>query len=228
MIDLSLPWQVIQGDCLEVLKSLPDGCVDAVVTDPPYGIGLKQQTTKHTRRIGSYASFSDDEQQTIELVRAATAECRRVAKRVMLTPGTRILQAYPKADDIGTVFMPNGAGCGRWGFNGNNPILYYGKCPYLARGLGSRPNSVSATHWNRRKNAEHPCEKPEAWMEWMVRRASVDIGELILDPFCGSGTTGVACIKTGRRFIGIEIDPGYCEIARKRISEAVPVMEAAK
>ena len=49
-------------------------------------------------------------------------------------------------------------------------------------------------------------------------------GCLVLDPFCGSGTTGVACIKTGRRFIGIEIDPVYADIARRRIREAEPVL----
>ena len=213
-------WEVIHGDCLDVLRSMPDASVDAVVTDPPYGVGLKSQTTKHTVRLGGYATYSDDETTTIALVKEAISQCRRIAKCVLVTPGTRILQHYPQADDIGTVFMPNGAGRGRWGFNGNNPIIYYGRCPYLAKGLGARPNSVSATHWNRRKDAEHPCEKPEQWMVWMVKRATVSAGLTVLDPFCGSGTTGVACMKTGRNFIGIELDAGYCEIARRRIAEA--------
>lgn len=203
-----MSWAVHNVDCLEFLKSLPDGSVDAVVTDPPYGIGLK------------YASFSDGETETIALVRAAITECRRIAKCVLVSSGCRVLWNYPQPDDVGTVFMPNAVGAGRWGFNGNNPILYYGKCPYLSLGKGSRPNSVSATTWKRRKNPEHPCEKPEKWMEWMVARATVGQGETVLDPFCGSGTTGVACVKTGRNFIGCEIDAGYCEIARRRIAEA--------
>ncbi len=65
----------------------------------------------------------------------------------------------------------------------------------------------------------HPTAKPIEWMERLVNIASLP-GETILDPFMGSGTTGVACAKLGRRFIGIEIDPGYFEIACRRIDEA--------
>ena len=215
-----MTWSLRLGDCLEYLKTLPDGSVDAVVTDPPYGVNLKKQTTKHSVRTGGYDTFSDDPDETVSLVRAAIAECRRIAKVVLVSSGVRNLWAYPPSDDIGTVFMPNGAGCTRWGFNGNNPILYYGKCPYLARGLGSRPNSVSATSWYRRKDAEHPCEKPEKWMEWMVQRATVEAGQTVLDPFAGSGTTGIACIKTGRNFIGCEISPEYHAVATRRLQEA--------
>ena len=60
-------------------------------------------------------------------------------------------------------------------------------------------------------------------MRWLVQRVSSP-GDTILDPFCGSGTTGVACVQTGRNFIGCEIDAGYCAIARRRISEAVPAL----
>jgi DNA modification methylase len=56
-------------------------------------------------------------------------------------------------------------------------------------------------------------------MRWMVEASCLD-NATVLDPFCGSGTTGVACMQTGRNFIGIEIDAGYCEIARRRIVEA--------
>ena len=199
---------------------MADGSVDACVTDPPYGVGLHKQTTKHTVRMGGYDTFSDDETETISLIKAVIPECVRVAKCVLVTPGTRILFAYPRSDDIGTVFMSNGVGLGSWGFNCNNPILYYGKCPFLARGLGARPNSVSATSWTRRDNPEHPCEKPEQWMKWMVIRATVEEGATVLDPFAGSGTTGVAAIRMGRNFIGCEISPEYHAIATRRLKEA--------
>jgi len=65
----------------------------------------------------------------------------------------------------------------------------------------------------------HITQKPETVMRYCVERASKP-GDTILDPFMGSGTTGVACVQTGRNFIGIEIDPGYFEIAQKRIAEA--------
>ncbi len=65
----------------------------------------------------------------------------------------------------------------------------------------------------------HPTQKPVALMEYMVKTYS-DAGDTVLDPFMGSGTTGVACVKTGRKFIGIEKEPKYFEIAKRRITEA--------
>lgn len=65
----------------------------------------------------------------------------------------------------------------------------------------------------------HPCPKPTALMQWIVLSVSIGDGT-ILDPFTGSGTTGVACLKTGRKFIGIELDEGYCEVAARRLRHA--------
>ena len=66
--------------------------------------------------------------------------------------------------------------------------------------------------------SKHPCPKPlDAWL-WLVQKVAAP-GWLILDPFCGSGTTCVAAKKLGRRYIGIEIDPSYCEIARARLRD---------
>ena len=107
----------------------------------------------------------------------------------------------------------------RWGFGTFHPILFYGRDPYLAAGLGSRPNGVAATHWNS-EEVDHPCPKPVDWMLWMVARGTLP-GHVVCDPFMGSGTTGVACMKLGRRFIGIEIHRPYFDIAVKRISEAI-------
>ena len=67
----------------------------------------------------------------------------------------------------------------------------------------------------------HPCEKPVLLMEWLID-ASSHIGDIVLDPFCGSGTTCVAAKRLGRRYIGIEIDEGYCEIARERVRTTTP------
>ena len=61
----------------------------------------------------------------------------------------------------------------------------------------------------------HPCPKPVGQMEWIIKRAS-SIGDTILDPFIGSGTTAVACIRTSRKCLGIELEEKYCEIAAKR------------
>lgn len=217
------PCTLYHGDCLEIMPTIQVGSVDACVTDPPYGVSLSEVRTKHTRKTAKYNSTEDTPESIIPLIRSAILECVRIAPSVAVLPGIRLLQHYPIAKDIGTVFFPNGAGIGPWGFVCGHPILYYGKCPYLAKRMGSRPNGVSATHWNRRKDAEHPCEKPLQMMEWVVKRASLE-GQTVLDPFMGSGTTGIACVQSGRKFIGIEKDAKYFDIACKRIEQAIGVL----
>ena len=178
---------------------------------------MTSRHTKHTSRSAS-TNYKDDADYIKAEVVPRFAYALSLATCGLITPGTRCLYFYPEPADIGCVFFPNGAGRARWGFGCFNPILYYGKDPYMSGGLGGRPNSVSATHWNS-EDVDHPCPKPVPWMEWMVRRGSLD-GWTILDPFMGSGTTGVAAVKLGRKFIGIEIEPKYCEIAKRRIIEA--------
>lgn len=210
------PCTLIRGDCLEVLPTLRG--VDAVVTDPPYGVELTERVTKHTRRSAS-TQYQDDGRFIRREIIPRVIDAITIAPVAAVTPGNRWLQNYPLANDIGTVFFPNGAGCSPWGFNCNNPILYYGKCPYLAAGMGSRPNSVSATHWLS-GDVDHPCPKPVEFMEWLVRRTTIERDAMVCDPFMGSGTTGVACIKTGRQFIGIELEQKYFDIACERIRKA--------
>jgi site-specific DNA-methyltransferase (adenine-specific) len=100
-----------------------------------------------------------------------------------------------------------------WGFAGYNPVLFYGKDPRDGKGQ----SSVMTTLTGRPSDDRHPCAKPLGAMVWMVMKASLE-GEMVLDPFMGSGTTGVACARLGRKFIGIEIEERYFDIACKRIS----------
>lgn len=106
-----------------------------------------------------------------------------------------------------------------WGFGMWQPILCYGKDPYLAAGEGARPDVIRTNHFGQTEKFDHPCPKPlSVWMKFVARWSRA--GETVVDPFMGSGTTGVACAKLGRRFIGIEIDEGYFDIACKRIRDA--------
>ena len=95
--------------------------------------------------------------------------------------------------------------------------FYYGRDPHNV-GRGMRPNSISGA-CDSVDGIEHPCPKPLLFTEWLVERSSL-AGETLLDPFMGSGTTGVACAKLGRKFIGIEIEPKYFDIACRRIEAA--------
>lgn len=137
--------------------------------------------------------------------------------RALIFSGARMLFIYPEPDAIGAVFTPSGAGHSPWGFQCSHPILYYGKDPYLADGLGPRPNGFRDEQPNR-ENIDHPCPKPVKWMRWAVNRAS-RYGETIIDPFMGSGTTLRAALDLGRNAIGIEIEERYCEIAVRRLAQ---------
>ena len=202
------------GDCREILPTL--GKVDAVVTDPPYGVSLGEGKLNNNRTRAGYGSFEDTPESIEQIIVPIIDECRTIASRVVFTPGVRNLFKYAQPDHIGSIYYPAGAGCNAWGFSCWQPIIYYGKDPF--GGKGSRPDSFESTE-AAEKNG-HPCPKPIGQMLKMVERATVR-GETILDPFMGSGTTGVAAVKLGRKFIGIEIEPKYFDIACKRISDAL-------
>lgn len=225
--------RLIHGEALATLREMPDGCVDAVVTDPPWGIGIGKSDNrkgqggggKHWGRANrAYADFDDAPGTVCDLIREVMPQILRVARRAVIFSGTRCLWAYPPADDVGCVFSSAGAGRSDWGFACCSPILYYGKCPYLSHrddssphGLGARPNSFSSN--DAAEKVEHPCNKPLSWMRWAVKRAARR-GETVLDPFMGSGTTGVACVIEGRDFVGVEQFAGYVAVASRRVSEA--------
>jgi DNA modification methylase len=121
-----------------------------------------------------------------------------------------------EAPVTGGVWCPAGAGRHQWGFKVLHHVLFYGNHPRLQHGaLGS--TVLHSTHTAEPNG--HPCPKPLPWMRWLVELASVP-GETVLDPFMGSGTTGVACVERGRRFVGIEIDPGYFRLACQRLAQA--------
>jgi len=194
------------ADCLEILPKLPDGCVDAVVTDPPYGVGVEYGSHDDTRDwIAAHAPLF-------------VWRLRRLAEPVFITCGNGNQHLYPEPDWTLCWFYGGDQNHCRYGFNCWQPILAYGPDPYMHTAqVGHRPDAVNL---NRTPDpCGHPCPKPLPVMTWLVERADVG-GGTILDPFMGSGTTGVACVKLGRRFIGIEIEPKYFDISVRRIKEA--------
>jgi len=193
------------GDCREVLPLI--GPVDAVVTDPPYGIGLEYSE-----------AFSDDEAYVLELVKTIIPWAEANAKRTLITSGNQCQHLYPRPKWTLAWVTPAGAGSGPWGFSCWQPILAYGSCPYLASGKGRRHDIFMHTEASEPNG--HPCPKPIRFMERLVERAAL-VGDLVCDPFMGSGTTGAACVKQGRRFVGVEIEPRYFDIACRRISDAL-------
>ena len=205
------------GDCREILPTL--GPVDAVITDPPYGVNFAGSHTKHSDKHGQvYESFDDTSENVQTVCVPAVRMAVSLARSAAITPGLRCCHMYDAPIAQGAIFYPSGANAGPWGFVCSQPIYYYGRDPYLLNRLGSRPNGFSSTE-SAEENG-HPCPKPLGQMTWLVNRASLP-AETILDPFMGSGTTGVAAVRLGRKFIGIEIEPKYFEIAQRRIEAAM-------
>ena len=205
--------QLYLGDCLDILPTLEAGSVDAVITDPPYGIDF------------DYGNGYDDAPgQYTDFMHSWLA--------LTMTDGRPhfVWQALPNLPRFNEWF-PDGyrvmAMCKgfvqyrptpiQWSWD---PVVFWGDIPCAA--------SVYRKDWfvqrkapfgAKRKKVDHPCPRPLESVIYAVEMGSLP-GQTILDPFMGSGTTGVACVKTGRNFIGIEIDPDYYAIAEKRIAEA--------
>lgn len=202
---------LLHGDSRQVLDTLSGEL--AFVTDPPYGVEFSGKKTKHS--IGGRGYHSGDDPNVGPQVVSMCVE--RMSRGAIFAPAVNAWD-YPRPSDIGCVYCPSGAGLGRWGFVMCHPVLFYGKDPYLAAGMGHRPNSISS--FATQKPNGHPCPKPLEWMKWLVRKVVVCDECCIVDPFAGSGTTLVACIHLGVRAIGIEVDQSYFAIAANRIKEA--------
>jgi len=211
---------IYHGDCLEVL---PEVSADAVVTDPPYGVRLGEYTGTSRYNNRTYLSFPDTPEHIRSVCVPAIEICIQKFKRLAMTPGNRCMWLYPQPDDVGIWFNPASTNRGRWGFSFANAfIFFYGKDPHNT-GKGMRPNSITG-HCESVSGIDHPCPKPLSFARWLVDRVSLS-GEIILDPFAGSGTTLVAAKNLGLSAIGIEIEERYCEIAAQRLSQGVLDLE---
>lgn len=201
--------RLIMADCRDVLPTL--GSVDVLVTDPPYGIDFKGKETKHTQASKDFSGgyLSGDTDIGPEIVRLALA----LVERGVVFPGSRMMFDYPKPYEIGSVYCPSGAGLGRWGFTVFHPMLFYGMgLPHTRQG----PSGFES--FDTVEDCGHPCPKPLRWMLWAVKKCSLP-GQAVLDPFMGSGTTGMACARLGRAFIGIEKEQSYFDIACRRVEQ---------
>jgi site-specific DNA-methyltransferase (adenine-specific) len=204
---------IYHGDCREIL---PQVNADCCITDPPYGVSLGVKANNQRFDRLQYTAIVDSPELVEMIARDIVPVLRERCLRVVFTPGVRNMFKYPKPDHVGSFYYPAASGCNPWGFSCWQPIFFYGKDPY--GGKGSKPDSFQST-----ESAEHnghPCPKPIGQMKWLVARASLE-SETVVDPFCGSGTTLVACKDLARKAIGIECEEKYCEIAAKRLSQEV-------
>jgi site-specific DNA-methyltransferase (adenine-specific) len=202
------PVRVIQGDCLSVLRELPDGCVDAVVTDPPYNVGFDYRGDDSGDCKDDYEAWCAE----------WFAELRRVCSGgIAISTGTRNVGMWERIQQPSWWMCwhkPAAMGRSPIGFNNWEPIAVYGKphrqgCDVIEAQIRPDPDLDG-----------HPCPKPLKW-----GRKLVDLfcppGGIVLEPFGGSGTVATACVIEHRRCLSIEREPAYCDIARRRVAEAM-------
>jgi len=206
---------IYHRDCRDILPALSE--FDVLLTDPPYGVGLTHKQHKWFRQNGNgYASTTDDAA-AVNVAVEVISQIVATGQRCVLTPCTRHAWKYPQPVAVDCAFNKAGAGMHSWGFQCGHLILYYGKDPKrpgcYPSGYEQHPNDTAP------KNG-HPCPKPERFWKWLTERVSVE-GELIVDPFMGSGTTLWTAKLLGRRAVGIEIEERYCEIAANRLAQGV-------
>ena len=213
--------QLYLGDCLEVLPTLGAGSVDAVVTDPPW---KDYQTGRYDASGWHGPIVAVDPSLYSGILYQVTSEPSAIILWCSWEPFAHHADALRRAcwsiKNCIVWAKPNHTAGDLSGNLGNQHEM----AVFATRGKWHHPGKREVNLWREphlfsRAKRDHPTEKP---VNLMVRSVVTVAGNgtTVLDPFMGSGTTGVACVKTGRRFIGIEIDPGYFDIAVKRISEA--------
>jgi len=245
--------KIIQGDCLEIMRQIPDDCIDVTFADPPFNLKKKYNSYYDKHEVEEYLLWC--KKWLYEMV------------RITKPTGSIFVHNIPKwliyfgsylneiaifkhwiawdamGSPLGKTLLPNHYG-----------ILYYVKsdkfkfydirmlhkrcrnCHYVLQDYGGKKNQMHqfgplvSDVWtdihrirHRKRRDEHPCQLPVHLMERLILMSS-DEGDIVLDPFIGTGTTAIAAKKLGRKFIGIDIDPKYVEITNQKLDEIEPTI----
>ena len=215
MIDLRL------GDCLEVMKTIPNKSIDCVITDPPYGIKehggkIRYGVKSIAKGFKSNKHYSKMEWDNSRLRRDYFIELFRISKNQIIFGMNYYCDYLPPQKGF-IVWHKKGTDKSDFAtceliYSSMNRAGEYFKYDWVGFGYINNSNKD-------KDKKEHPTQKPLKLLEYLVKENTI-IGQTILDPFMGSGTTGVACKELGRNFIGIEISPEYFKIAERRINQA--------
>ena len=210
--------KVIQGDCLEVMKQMPDKCVDLVVTDPPYGVSFKKKGEPYM--IGDHVNPMPRLYPEVHRVLKDDGAIFMFTSMSYLTESFHQFQTYFKLhniiiwDKINPIY-PRSKGHFRLQYE---PILYGSKGLHHLK--NKKSGDIIQCRIPRGKIRQHPTQKPEGVID-KILDSCLDEKSVVLDPFCGSGTSLVSAKKSDRNFIGIEISEKYCEIARQRLRQDI-------
>jgi len=206
------------GDSLELLKYLDSDTIDLVVTDPPYGMEFRSNYRKVR-----YEHIANDE--NVDWTSQMVDELYRVMK-----PDTALywfcsfhsidifLAELKKKFNIKNILIWEKNNTGMGDLTGSyapkyEMIIFAHKGRRLLNGR----RDPDILHFNRTGNKNHPTEKPVDLLKYLIEKSS-EVGDVVLDPFLGSGSTAVACLYANRKYIGIEIDPTHYEVAHQRVT----------
>lgn len=206
--------QIIQGDCVQVMQTLPSQSINLVLTDPPYLVNYKDRSG---RSIANDAGNGDCLQAFIDAYR-------------VLKPDSFCISFYgwSRVDAFFSVwrqagFQPVGHIVWQKNYASRTGLLQYRheQAYVLAKGNPRRSGKAlsDVQPWHYSGNRAHPTEKSVRILKPIIEGFS-ESGDVVLDPFSGSGSTAVAASLAGRRYIGIELEDRYCHHARKRLAGA--------
>ena len=204
--------KVICGDCLEVMKGIPDKSVDLVLTDPPYGIKRDKQAMGKGGGIAKNIDYGDYDWDRKIPSKEYFVELMRISKNQIIFGGNYFVE-YLKNSMCWLVWDKD---------NGNTDFADCELCwtsfnkavrKYIWKWSGMLQQNMKCKDYR-----THPTQKPKELISLILQDYSKE-DDLIIDPFLGSGTTAVACKELGRKYIGIEINPKYCEIAERRLAQ---------
>ena len=226
--------QLYKGDCLEVMKGLKTESIDLIVTDPPYKIITGGDSNgKNSIRPKGILSGNRELMKFIPKFSEWLPECYRVLKNgthaYFMVNSTNLTEMLVEVEKTGfkihNILI--------WKKNNCTPSQFYMKnCEFVifcrkgkAKYINNIGDSKTVHEFNNISGKKvHPTEKPIELMKFYIENSSEE-NDTVLDPFMGSGSTGVACVNTFRNFIGFEIDEIYFNIASKRIEEAQELNE---
>lgn len=213
--------KLLQGDCLEKMKEIPDKSVDCAIFDPPYKLSQKYTSSTDSDNLLAVASIYPVASELQRIIKQGNFACVVYDNRILPLALNAFKNAGWKYIRALTFYRRAGSANNMCGWmstsdlillfqNGEGKMNFYGKCNHDVYIKDKMEKNVF----------NHPAQKPEWLMEDLVQRLTKE-NDIVIDPFMGSGTTGVACKNLNRNFIGIELDEKYFEIAKNRI-ENIP------
>ena len=218
--------KIHQGDCLEIMKGIPDGSVDTIITDPPYNIDIAEWDT-----IEDFETW----------MRSLFIEFQRISKQQIIFFDYSYTKLFEELSEPYERFIWHREGGFRgktikkgyepfyWYVNNGEEAVYNQITevnPYAEKDKRLKPERTVSNVWKipnlvgrKKESVGHPTQKPIKLINRIVEMTT-NRGDIILDPFMGSGTTAIAALNTNRSFIGIEKEKEYVDIANERIKSS--------